>query len=85
MARPRLLLVDEPSLGLSPLMVEEVFTYLGGLSDSKVSIILAEQNVRMALKITDRAIVLSQGAVQTEMGAADLMNDTSFRQKYLGG
>lgn len=85
MARPRLLLVDEPSLGLSPLMVEEVFSYLGNLRDTNVSIVLAEQNVRMALGITDRAVVLSQGAIQTEMSADALMNDTSFRAAYLGG
>lgn len=85
MARPKLLLVDEPSLGLSPLMVEQVFDFLGTLAESQVSIVLAEQNVRMALKVTDRAIVLSQGAVRADMSAAELLADDEFRQTYLGG
>ncbi|MGA0543086.1 ABC transporter ATP-binding protein [Neotabrizicola sp. VNH66] len=85
MSRPRLLLVDEPSLGLSPLMVEQVFEFLGGLKDSGVSIVLAEQNVRMALKVTDRAVVLSQGAVRSDMSAAALLQDAEFRRTYLGG
>jgi len=85
MARPRLLLVDEPSLGLSPLMVEEVFGYLGSLSAEKVSVVLAEQNVRMALKVTEEAVVLSQGAIQTRMPAGQLMRDEGFRRTYLGG
>ncbi|PZQ47574.1 MAG: ABC transporter ATP-binding protein [Rhodovulum sulfidophilum] len=85
MARPKLLLVDEPSLGLSPLMVEEVFEFLGGLAASRVSIVLAEQNVRMALKVTDRAVVLSQGSIRSDMSAAALLGDAEFRRTYLGG
>lgn len=83
MARPKLLLVDEPSLGLSPVMVDEVFSYLGGLSG--VSVVLAEQNVRMALKVTEEAVVLSQGAIQSRMSADRLMKDAAFRRSYLGG
>lgn len=85
MSRPRLLLVDEPSLGLSPLMVEEVFGYLASLREKDVTVILAEQNVRMALKATDEAVVLSQGAIQTRMRTDELMLDDSFRKSYLGG
>lgn len=85
MSRPKLLLVDEPSLGLSPLMVEQVFEFLGGLAGTGMAIVLAEQNVRMALKVTDRAVVLSQGAVRSEMSAGDLMGDAEFRRTYLGG
>lgn len=85
MSRPRLLLVDEPSLGLSPLMVEEVFGYLAALRENEVTVILAEQNVRMALKATDEAVVLSQGAIQTRMRTDQLMSDDSFRKSYLGG
>lgn len=85
MARPKLLLVDEPSLGLSPIMVDEVFSYLGGLSESGVSVVLAEQNVRMALKVTEEAVVLSQGAIQSRMCADRLMKDDNFRKAYLGG
>ncbi|WP_172330584.1 ABC transporter ATP-binding protein [Mangrovicoccus sp. HB161399] len=83
MGRPRLLLVDEPSLGLSPVMVDEVFSYLGSLTG--VSVVLAEQNVRMALKVTEEAVVLSQGAIQHRMGADRLMQDAEFRRSYLGG
>ena len=84
MARPRLLLVDEPSLGLSPVMVDEVFSYLGSLSGSRVSVVLAEQNVRMALKVTEEAVVLSQGAILHRMSADRLMKDEGFRRTYLG-
>jgi branched-chain amino acid transport system ATP-binding protein len=84
MARPTLLLVDEPSLGLSPLMVEEVFGYLASLAGAGMSLVLAEQNVRKALAVTDRAIVLSQGAVVSDLPSARLMIDADFRAAYLG-
>jgi branched-chain amino acid transport system ATP-binding protein len=84
MARPTLLLVDEPSLGLSPLMVEEVFSYLASLAGAGMSLVLAEQNVRKALTVTDRAIVLSQGAVVSDLSSAALMTDADFRAAYLG-
>ena len=84
MARPTLLLVDEPSLGLSPLMVDEVFGFLAGLTAGRMALVLAEQNVRKALAVTDRAIVLSQGAISAEMPSAALLSDTDFRKAYLG-
>jgi branched-chain amino acid transport system ATP-binding protein len=84
MARPTLLLVDEPSLGLSPLMVEEVFSYLASLASTGMSLVLAEQNVRKALAVTDRAIVLSQGAVVSDLPSTTLMTDADFRAAYLG-
>jgi branched-chain amino acid transport system ATP-binding protein len=84
MARPTLLLVDEPSLGLSPIMVDQVFDFLAGLAADRISIVLAEQNVRKALAVTDRAIVLSQGAVTSEMPSAALMANEDFRRTYLG-
>jgi branched-chain amino acid transport system ATP-binding protein len=84
MARPRVLLVDEPSLGLSPIMVEEIFALLGGLADQRVGIVLAEQNVRKALSVTDRAVVLSQGTVLSERPSAALLTDTAFRAAYFG-
>jgi branched-chain amino acid transport system ATP-binding protein len=84
MAKPKLLLVDEPSLGLSPRMVDEVFAFLAGLAGEGMSLVLAEQNVRKALAVTDRAIVLSQGAVTAEMSSAALLSDTDFRKTYLG-
>jgi branched-chain amino acid transport system ATP-binding protein len=84
MARPKMLLVDEPSLGLSPLMVEDIFGLLASLAAERVAIVLAEQNVRKALGITDRAVVLSQGAVLSERPSASLLTDTAFRQAYFG-
>ncbi|MDQ0390498.1 ABC transporter ATP-binding protein [Labrys monachus] len=84
MARPRLLLVDEPSLGLSPVMVDEVFDFLAGLAGGDMILVLAEQNVRKALAATDRAIVLSQGAIVAQMASAQLLSDTEFRRAYLG-
>jgi len=84
MARPKLLLVDEPSLGLSPRLVDEVFAFLAGLAEDKVSLVLAEQNVRKALAVTGRAIVLSQGAIVSDMASEALMTDAAFREAYLG-
>ena len=84
MAKPTLLLVDEPSLGLSPLMVDEVFGFLAGLAADRMALVLAEQNVRKALAVTDRAIVLSQGAISAAMPSAALLSDTDFRKAYLG-
>jgi branched-chain amino acid transport system ATP-binding protein len=84
MARPRVLLVDEPSLGLSPIMVEEIFTLLASLAEQRVGIVLAEQNVRKALSVTDRAAVLSQGTVLSERPSAALLTDAAFRAAYFG-
>jgi branched-chain amino acid transport system ATP-binding protein len=84
MARPQLLLVDEPSLGLSPLMVDEVFAFLAEMTAGGMSLVLAEQNVRKALAVTDRAIVLSQGAIVAEMASDALLSDEGFRRAYLG-
>jgi branched-chain amino acid transport system ATP-binding protein len=84
MGRPTLLMVDEPSLGLSPIMVDEVFSLLAGLAESGIILILAEQNVRKALTVTDRAILLTQGAVTAEMPSAELLSNTDFRRAYLG-
>ena len=85
MARPKLFLVDEPSLGLSPLMVDEVFALLAELTNTSMSLVLAEQNVRKALATTSRAVVLSQGAVQIDMPSGQLLSDDHFRRAYLGG
>jgi branched-chain amino acid transport system ATP-binding protein len=84
MARPKLLFVDEPSLGLSPLMVDEVFNFLAKMTAGGMTLVLAEQNVRKALAITTRAIVLSQGAIVGQMASDALLSDESFRRAYLG-
>jgi branched-chain amino acid transport system ATP-binding protein len=84
MARPRLLLLDEPALGLAPLMVREVFAALKAISESGVTIVLVEQNVPHALALADRAFVLETGRVTLSGPAADLVNDVRIRDGYLG-
>ena len=84
MARPRVLMVDEPSLGLSPVMVDQVFDVLAGLVRDGMALVLAEQNVRKALQVTDRAYVLAQGRVSAEGASSTLLDDAHVRESYLG-
>ena len=85
MTNPRLLLMDEPSLGLSPLLVEEVGKIINNIHKEGVGIILVEQNAHMALKLAQRAYVLEVGNVVLEGDAADLIHDEQVRRAYLGG
>ena len=85
MARPRLLLLDEPSLGLAPLIVREVFRIIASLHGSGVSILLVEQNARAALETADRGHVLEAGEIVQSGPAAALMNDPKVAASYLGG
>ncbi|MGZ7040098.1 MAG: ABC transporter ATP-binding protein, partial [Thermoanaerobaculia bacterium] len=84
MARPRLLLLDEPALGLAPMMVREVFASLKAISGQGVTIVLVEQNVPHALALADRAFVLETGRVTLSGAARDLVNDNRVRDGYLG-
>jgi branched-chain amino acid transport system ATP-binding protein len=84
MARPRLLLLDEPSLGLSPLVVVDVFNAIRKISASGITIVLVEQNVSMALRISHRACVLELGRIVAEGAPDDLMKRPEIRQAYLG-
>ena len=84
MARPRLLLLDEPSLGLAPLIVREVLQVVAGLRDHGVSVLLVEQNARAALKVADRAYVLEMGAVALSGAARALLYDRRIIDTYLG-
>lgn len=84
MARPKLLMVDEPSLGLSPTMVQFVFGIMAELRSDGTSVILAEQNVRKALAVTNRAYVLAQGRVVMEGPSESLLKSEAFREDYLG-
>ena len=84
MARPRMLMLDEPSLGLSPLMVREVFKGLRELKQSGLSILLVEQNALAALKFSDRAYVLEHGHVTLQGASAVLATDQRVREAYLG-
>ena len=84
MARPRLLMLDEPSLGLAPLIVREVLQVVASLRRHGVSVLLVEQNARAALQVADRAYVLEMGAVALSGVAADLLHDRRIIDTYLG-
>ena len=84
MARPRLLLLDEPSLGLSPLIVTEVFAAIRRVNDEGTAVLLVEQNVSMALRVADRAYVLEQGRMVAEGTPDELMQRDEIRRAYLG-
>ena len=84
MARPRLLMLDEPSLGLAPLIVREIFRIIAELRRRGVSILLVEQNARAALQVADYAYVLENGAVKMEGEAEMLRNDPRVIESYLG-
>jgi branched-chain amino acid transport system ATP-binding protein len=86
MARPRLLLLDEPSLGLAPMVVREIARLVTEVNQTdKVSVILVEQNSRMALKVSQHAYVLETGRVGLEGASAELMHNDHIRKLYLGG
>jgi branched-chain amino acid transport system ATP-binding protein len=84
MAEPRLLILDEPSLGLSPLLVEEMFALIRRLHDEGLSILLVEQNVGQSLEIADRAYVLENGQLRFEGTPAQLLASDGLRRAYLG-
>ena len=84
-AEPRLLMLDEPSLGLAPMIVEEIFQKLAELRGAEIGILLVEQNARKALALANRAYVLENGAVVLEGPAADLRRNESVVNAYLGG
>ena len=84
MAEPRLLILDEPSLGLSPLLVEELFALIGQLNREGLSILLVEQNVGQSLDIAMRAYVLENGAIRFSGSSGDLLASDDLRRAYLG-
>jgi branched-chain amino acid transport system ATP-binding protein len=84
MSRPRLLLLDEPSMGLSPILVDRIFTVIREVSEQGISILLVEQNARLALEIAHRGYVLESGEVSLTGPAADLLHDARVREAYLG-
>jgi branched-chain amino acid transport system ATP-binding protein len=84
MSRPRLLLLDEPSLGLAPILVRAIFDTISQLKRDGTTILLVEQNARLALEIADRAYVLETGRVTLEGPAADLKHDPQVESTYLG-
>ena len=84
MSQPKIILMDEPSMGLSPLLVKEIFTMIQELHESGITILLVEQNAKMALAVSDRAYVLETGTISMEGAAADLAEDDRVRKAYLG-
>lgn len=84
MARPKLLLLDEPSLGLAPRIVSQIFDIVKKVNSQGMTILLVEQNARMALKVSHRAYVIETGLVTLEGKGLDLLNDDNVRRSYLG-
>ena len=84
MSKPRMLLLDEPSMGLSPLLVKEIFRIIREVNKSGVTVLLVEQNAKMALDIANRAYVLETGLVKMEGNADDLANNIEVRKAFLG-
>ncbi|MGE5089448.1 MAG: ABC transporter ATP-binding protein [Candidatus Levyibacteriota bacterium] len=84
MSRPKLLLLDEPSMGLAPLMVQKVFETIVSVSREGVTILLIEQNARLALEVSDRGYVMESGEITLEGAATKLLHDPKVRAAYLG-
>lgn len=84
MAKPKLLLLDEPSLGLSPLLVKTLFKLIKDINEKGITIILSEQNVKQTLKIVDRSYVLENGHIVMEGRGQDLLNDEHIKKAFLG-
>ena len=85
MSAPRLLMLDEPSLGLAPLIVRDILRIVAGLRDSGVSILLVEQNAKAALEIADYGYVLETGEIVHDGEAENLLGDARVQATYLGG
>ena len=84
MSHPDLILMDEPSMGLSPIFVNEIFSIIEDVNKDGVTVLLVEQNAKKALSIANRAYVLETGSITKEGNAADLLNDEDIRKAYLG-
>lgn len=85
MSSPKLLMLDEPSMGLAPILVEQIFSIIKELNDAGTTILLVEQNAQMALSIANRGYVLETGKIVTSDTAAALLNNDAVKKAYLGG
>jgi branched-chain amino acid transport system ATP-binding protein len=83
--RPRIILIDEPSIGLSPIISQDVFKLLRGLADAGTTVLMVEQNVRSALKYAHRALVLEMGRLALDRPASELLKDPNLNRLFLGG
>lgn len=84
MSNPKIILMDEPSMGLSPLLVKEIFHIIQEVHKQGITVLLVEQNAKMALSIADRAYVLETGHISMSGDAAELLNDEKVKKAYLG-
>ncbi|MCS6825000.1 MAG: ABC transporter ATP-binding protein, partial [Caldilinea sp.] len=85
MSRPRLLLLDEPSMGLAPLLVDQIFRIIRNINEQGTTILLVEQNAHVALSIAHRAYVMETGVIVLEGPAAEVLASPQVREAYLGG
>jgi branched-chain amino acid transport system ATP-binding protein len=85
MSRPKILLLDEPSLGLAPLLVQEIFNIIKDVNRAGTTVLLVEQNARMALQIAHRAYVMETGSIVLSGGGAELLQSDQVKKAYLGG
>lgn len=85
MSKPRLMMLDEPSMGLAPILVDQIFEIIKALNKAGTTILLVEQNAQMALSIADRAYVLETGRIVNTGTGKELLNDDSVKKAYLGG
>ena len=85
MAKPKLLLLDEPSMGLAPLLVKEIFKIIKEINEQGTTILLVEQNAMQALRIADKAYVLETGNIVLQGTGQDLLNSPEVQKVYLGG
>ena len=85
MSKPKLLMLDEPSMGLAPILVEQIFDIIKELHKAGTTILLVEQNAQMALSIADRAYVLETGTISMSGSAKELLTDERVQKAYLGG
>ena len=84
MSKPRLMMLDEPSMGLAPILVEQIFDIIRDMNRAGTTILLVEQNAQMALSVANRAYVMETGRISMEGDADDLMHDDNVRKAYLG-
>jgi len=84
MSKPKIILMDEPSMGLSPIFVNEIFDIIRAVSESGTTVLLVEQNAKKALSISDRAYVLETGTITMSGKAKDLLEDEAVKKAYLG-
>jgi len=85
MSRPKLLLLDEPSMGLAPIIVKEIFSVIENINKEGISILLVEQNAHLALKISNRAYIIRNGEIELEGCSNDLLEDKRVKKAYLEG